>query len=61
MKPTAFRKTGMLPPKEATRSFIASQLRKWRATGKVRRFFYADAVAYQPADRFNPYVALVAR
>jgi hypothetical protein len=61
MKPLAYRKVGMLRATKQPRSFIASQLRAWRKTGKVRRILYVDARAYQPDDQFNPYVALVAR
>lgn len=59
MKRTAYRKAGMLPPRQFARSFIAAQIRQWRSEGKVRRIRYRDAIGYQAEDKFNPYIALV--
>lgn len=59
MKPTVYRRVGMLPKRKETRSFIASQLKQWRAQGKVRRHVYPDGRVYQPEDQHNPYTAIV--
>lgn len=58
-KPKAYRKTGMLRPIEMTRTYIASQIREWRNVGEVKKYRYADCIAYQSSDHFNPYMALV--
>jgi len=60
MKHKAYRKAGYLSRMEFNRDFIASELRKWRKTGKVKIASYTNGKVYQAVDKCNPYTAIVA-